>query len=100
MFKSITWSHIYLTIIIQLIFGYILKDYTSGAIIASMWFTSREWTQAEYRWISMLGQGKRANMPWWAPFDIRVWKKLDPWLDWVLPMVVSSILAIIIPKII
>ena len=49
-------------------------------------FLGREHAQAEYRWISQFGDGKRANMPWWGAFDVRVWQQLDPWLDWIAPL--------------
>ena len=57
-----------------------------GGVLACIWFVSREHAQAEYRWIESLGNGLRANMPWWGGFDVRVWSKLDPWLDMLLPI--------------
>lgn len=36
-------------------------------------YIGREITQAEYRWISSFGEGRRANMPWWGGLDLRVW---------------------------
>ena len=36
-------------------------------------YYGREFTQAEYRWISKLGRGRRANMPIWGGLDPRIW---------------------------
>ena len=56
-----------------------------AGLLACVWWIGREHTQAEYRWIESYGRGLRANMPWWGGFDPRVWNKLDPWLDMMLP---------------
>lgn len=58
-----------------------------GGIAACVWWAAREHTQAEYRWIVLYGDGLRSNMPWWGGFDPRVWRKTDPWLDMLLPVV-------------
>lgn len=63
-----------------------------GCAAASMFFIGREVTQAEYRWIEHYGIGLRANMGFWDRFDPRVWKPTDV-LDWVLPAVVTSLVA-------
>lgn len=55
--------------------------------------TRRMLTQAEYRWIELYGHGLRANMPWWAPFDLRVWPRLDQWIDWIGPVVATCAVA-------
>lgn len=39
----------------------------------SGFYAGREITQAEYRWISKFGEGRRDNMPWWGGFDPQVW---------------------------
>ena len=57
-----------------------------AGMLACVWFVSREHAQAEYRWIESLGNGLRANMPWYGGFDVRVWSKSDPWLDMLLPI--------------
>lgn len=58
-----------------------------GCALGCMWFIAREHTQAEYRWIAMFGDGKRANMPWWGGFDWRVWD-LASLMDWLVPVLV------------
>ena len=55
---------------------------------------SREITQAEYRWIEHFGHGLRANMPWWGGLDPQVWQHADPWLDWLVPLIATVLLAV------
>jgi hypothetical protein len=66
-----------------------------GGTLGCLWFIAREHTQAEYRWIAMLGHGKRANMPWWGGFDLRVWD-MASLLDWLVPMVACIAVYLII----
>ena len=61
-------------------------DVTAGAAAGAFFFLGREHAQAEYRWIEQFGSGRRANLPWWGAFDLRVWRHLDSWLDWIAPM--------------
>jgi hypothetical protein len=88
-------EHILLAILIQLLVRIISGSWISGTIAACAWFLSREIAQAEYRWIEEFGGGLRANMPWWGRFDPRVWQKADQWLDWVLPTLVTLIIALV-----
>ena len=46
------------------------------------------------RWIELYGSGLRANMPWWGGLDPRVWQRLDPWLDWILPTLLACAVAL------
>lgn len=71
------------------------RSWLAGTVGACAWAIAREITQAEYRWIEAFGAGRRANMPWWGGFDPRVWQKLDPWLDWLLPCALTIALAIV-----
>ena len=57
----------------------------AGALAGAFFFIGRELCQAEYRWISAFGKGKRANLPWWGCFDPKVWGHVDSWLDWIAP---------------
>ena len=88
-------DHIVVAILIQLLVRIISGSWTAGAAAACAWFMSRELAQAEYRWIEQFGAGLRANMPWWGGFDLRVWEKADPWLDWILPSAVTCAVAIV-----
>ena len=88
-------DHIVVAILIQLLVRIISGSWVAGAAAASAWFISREISQAEYRWIEEFGAGLRANMPWWGRFDARVWQHADPWLDWIVPSVVTSIIAFV-----
>ena len=86
-------GHLVLALLLQLLTLRLCGSSTAGALVASAWAVSRELTQAEYRWIELYGGGLRANMPWWGGLDPRVWQRLDPWLDWVLPTMLVFSLA-------
>jgi hypothetical protein len=89
-------EHIAIAILIQVPVALALRNWAAGTAAACAWSLSRELTQAEYRWIEHYGSGLRANMPWWGGFDPRVWQKLDPWLDALLPCaVVLAVLLIV-----
>ena len=81
-----TWGHIIAALAAQVLIGVLTGNWWAGACFGAAFFVGREITQAEYRWIENFGQGRRANMPWWGPFDRRVWTKVDQWLDWVGPV--------------
>ncbi|BBS37393.1 hypothetical protein WP5S18E01_22400 [Enterobacter cloacae] len=70
---------------IQCLIGLITGMWGVGGALGCLWYISREHTQAEYRWITQYGAGKRANMPWWGGFDWRVWN-LASLLDWLVPL--------------
>ena len=77
--------HIGIALAIQLAVTKGLRtSWWAGAAAATAWALSREITQAEYRWIEHLGSDRRANMPWWAALDRRVWHS-DAMLDWLIP---------------
>lgn len=86
-------QHIVLALVLQAIIGLSTKSWWAGGGIASAYFIGREAAQAEYRWIEWFGQGRRANMPWWGPFDPQVWVTLDQWVDWLGPLVATSLVA-------
>ena len=88
-------EHILLALLIQLGIALPSRNWTAGAAAACAWSLSREITQAEYRWIELYGSGLRANMPWWGGLDPRVWQKLDPWLDWLIPSLVAVAIVVI-----
>jgi hypothetical protein len=35
-------------------------------------------------------------MPWWGGLDYRVWQRLDPWVDWLLPCLVTVSIALLL----
>jgi hypothetical protein len=88
-------EHIVLAILIQLLVRFISGSWIAGTSAACAWFISREIAQAEYRWIEQFGHGLRANMPWWGRFDPRVWGRVDPWLDWIVPALVTSVIGVV-----
>ena len=84
--------HIPIAIFIQLVVGFLAKDWWLGAAAGSAFFVAREITQAEYRWIDKYGSGKRANMPQWGAFDTRVWN-VKSVVDFIAPTVAVVIVA-------
>ena len=66
-------THILITLAAQTLVGLLYGRWFLGGLVFSAFYLGRELTQAEYRWISALGQGRRANMPWWGGFDFHVW---------------------------
>jgi hypothetical protein len=80
-----TLEHILIAVSIQLIIGLLTGNWWAGAAAGSFLFIGREHAQAESRWISLFGNHKRINMPWYGGFDKRVWTHLDSWCDWVAP---------------
>ncbi len=91
-------GHLLLALAIMGVVAAATKRWLAGAFAASTWAIARELTQAEYRWIEAYGGGLRANMPWWGGFDLLVWQKLDPWLDWVVPSTAAFLLALILER--
>lgn len=89
------FEHALFALVIQAIAARLTGNWWIGAALASAYFLGREVAQAEYRWIEHFGGGLRANMPWWGPFDPRVWTKLDQWIDWIAPIVVTVSMACI-----
>ena len=86
-------QHPLMALIAQAAVGLLTGNWWVGAALASAYFIGREFAQAEYRWIEQFGGGLRANMPWWGRYDLRVWPKLDQWVDWIAPLVVTVALA-------
>jgi len=92
------FEHAVLALIVQAIVGWRTRNWWAGAALASAYFLGREVAQAEYRWIEQFGHGLRANMPWWGPFDLRVWPKADQWVDWIAPLVASCVVATVMSR--
>jgi hypothetical protein len=92
-------AHLVIAVLIQLMVARFCRSWNAGAAAASTWAISREITQAEYRWIELYGGGLRANMPWWGGFDVRVWLKSDPWLDWLLPTLLVFAISLTVRKV-
>jgi len=88
-----TLSHPIAALIAQASIGLATGNWWAGAAFGAAFFMGREIAQAEYRWINTVGRGLRANMPWWGPFDRRVWTKADQWLDWIMPLVAVCIMG-------
>ena len=88
-------AHVALALVIQFLVARLCRSWAAGAATASAWAISREITQAEYRWIEAFGAGLRANMPLWGGFDVRVWQRVDPWADWLVPTLIVLVVAVV-----
>lgn len=86
-------EHALIALAIQAVVGLTTRNWWAGAALASGYFLGREIAQAEYRWIEQFGGGLRANLPWWAVTDLRVWPKPDQWADWIAPVLATCGLA-------
>lgn len=82
--------HAIAAVSLQCAVGIMSGDWHTGGLVSCSWFFSREHTQAEYRWISRLGNGKRTNMPWWGGFDSQAWD-VASFLDWLVPVIMCSL---------
>ncbi|MDB5621951.1 MAG: hypothetical protein JWR39_514 [Devosia sp.] len=84
-------THVLLTVLVQLSLGLALRRWLLGGLMMIAFYLGREITQAEYRWISAFGAGRRANMPWWGGLDPQAWNAKSV-LDVLLP--VLAVLAV------
>ena len=66
-------SHVLVAVVFQLIVGLLFRRWLIGGMLITFFYIGREITQAEYRWISTFGEGRRANMPWWGGIDPQAW---------------------------
>lgn len=88
------FEHALVAIAIQAVIGWRTGNWWTGAALASGYFIGREVAQAEYRWIEQFGEGLRANLPWGAVFDRRIWQNPDQIMDWLGPIMATSGIAI------
>lgn len=79
---------------LQCVVGVALGDWFMGGALGCLWFISREHTQAEYRWIAQLGNGKRSSMPLLGGFDLRVWNTAST-LDWLVPVAACTVVYLL-----
>lgn len=87
-------AHTLFALGLQTIIGIITRNWWAGAALPCGYFVGREVAQAEYRWIETFGGGLRANMPWHAAFDPRVWQTIDQFADWAGPLVACIALGL------
>jgi hypothetical protein len=88
-------EHSAYALLFMAIIGLLSGNWFAGACFGSAFFVGREHAQAEYRVIQKFYEGKRANMPWYGGFEIRVWD-LKSILDFGLPIIVTTIALVII----
>jgi hypothetical protein len=93
------FEHALVAALIQTIIGLLTGKWWAGGTLSSGYFIGRELAQAEYRWIEQVGTGLRADMPWHAAFDPRVWQSAGQITDWLGPLVVTTVIALLAPRI-
>lgn len=89
------FEHALVAVAIQTIIGLLTRQWGAGGALASCYFIGREVAQAEYRWIEAFSEGRRANMPWHAVFDPRVWQTPDQLADWLGPVLLTSVITLL-----
>lgn len=88
-------EHAVVAVAIQAAIGMSTGRWWAGGALASGYFIGREVAQAEYRWIEQFGTGLRADMPWHAVFDPRVWQTADQTADWLGPFLATTVIALL-----
>lgn len=88
-------EHALIALAVQVAVGLATRNWWAGGLLACGYFIGRELAQAEYRWIEQFGEGLRANAPWWAAFDGRVWITADQFADVIGPLLACSMLALV-----
>ena len=91
-------EHAAAALALQIAIGLVTRNWWAGALLACGYFIGRELAQAEYRWIEQFGAGLRANAPWWAALDPKVWTKADQIADLLGPIVATGLLGAIMQR--
>lgn len=66
-----------------------------GFIAATFFFVGRELAQAEYRYIRMYTNGRRASdMRWWKALSPEIWNAHSFGWDLILPIILTGAIAI------
>lgn len=87
-------GHTVIALIIQAIIMLAGFNAWTGAAAATWYFIGREYAQAEYRLIEQYYEGKRSNLPSFAPLkDKRAWNKKSL-TDFIYPMLVVYSVAL------
>lgn len=81
----------FLAVVLASFFG--LELY--AAVSVSVWYASREHTQAEYRYIEKYCNGNRGCMPWWGGFSPKAWNYDSFVNDALIPILISFSIVII-----
>lgn len=93
-------EHAIVAAVVQTIIGTLTGKWWAGGALLSSYFIGRELAQAEYRWIEQFGTGLRADMPWHAAFDPRVWESADQIADCLGPVVVTTAIALLATRLV
>ncbi len=92
-------EHTIIALVVQVVVGRLSGNWWAAAALPCGYFIGREVAQAEYRWIESFGGGLRANMPWHAVFDPRVWQSADQIMDWLGPLAACIAVALVVSRI-
>lgn len=84
-----------ITVLVSFGIGYLIGYPVVFTLCALWFFIGREIAQAEYKWIERYGFGRRANMPWYAPLDYRVWDVHSWWWNLLLPALITFLITLV-----
>lgn len=86
--------HTIISLVIQGLLFLLLADPILGVTASLLWL-GREIAAAEYRHIQSLPSRLRKDMPWLGGLYPRYWT-IKSLLDWIVPLVVTSLVAILL----
>lgn len=95
MIEPSLFEHALVAAAVQAVTGLLTGKWWVGGLLPTSYFVGRELAQAEYRWIEQIGTGQRANLPWHAALDTRVWQTADQIADALGPFLVTLLIALI-----
>lgn len=99
MIEPSLFEHALVAAAVQAVAGLLTGKWWVGGLLPTSYFIGREVAQAEYRWIEQFGSGERANLPWHAALDPRVWQTADQFADAIGPFLVTLLIALIASRI-
>lgn len=93
------FEHTLVAAAVQTLIGMLTGRWWIGGAMPSCYFIGRELAQARAQLLNPAIFGLRAEMPWHAAFDPRVWETADQIADWLGPVIVTLAIALIAPRI-
>ena len=81
----INWSHITISLVIQLIFGFSTSNWLAGTVAAIFFFLGREIAQTEYRKIKDSQSQLRKDMHPLGGLDPKYWTTKSFFADLLIP---------------
>lgn len=89
-------EHLLISICLQTAFGVITGNWWWGGWVCAALFIGREQAQAEYRWITLYGNGDRAKLRWWNALDPKVWNTHNFFWNLALPIAWVTCIALLV----